>query len=296
MRQHAVYRIQLKDRIGLPQTIERLSPEGYFLQPMISPKGDSVVFWGKEEAATGFNIWRTDLDNPMPVRLTDMQAVCGHPFWSSEANHIVFFSTSGVSGETEWRMADQFNLDRPPRNIWIMARNGKCRVRLTDGPHVDERPCISPDGKCVVFVSDRSGNMNLWSVSTDTGRLTQVTKHDGLDYRPIFSPDGRHLAFFTTNNPQGIHDLCVMAWPDGELRLPVRPGSFKWIHGPFWLADGKSLLIHGVTAQEENCALWVLDVDDGSVQRIELPGIPAYGHGTIDANESLLVFDSQHVL
>ena len=52
MSQHAVYRIQLKDRIGLPQTIERLSPEGYFLQPMISPKGDSVVFWGKEEVST----------------------------------------------------------------------------------------------------------------------------------------------------------------------------------------------------------------------------------------------------
>lgn len=76
----AIYKIQIKGRVGLPETAEMLSPEGFFLQPMLNNRGDSVVYWGKKKGETGFNIWRTDLDGKMPVKLTDMQAVSGHPF------------------------------------------------------------------------------------------------------------------------------------------------------------------------------------------------------------------------
>ena len=86
----------------------------------------------------------------------------------------------GVSAETEWSMKNQFALDRSPRNIWIMGSDGEDRKKLTDGPHVDERPCISPDGEHVVFVSNRSGSMNLWAVSTDTGAL-ELADPDELD-------------------------------------------------------------------------------------------------------------------
>ena len=44
MEELGVYRIQLDGRIGLPATIKKLSPEGYFFQPMIDNDGDRVVF------------------------------------------------------------------------------------------------------------------------------------------------------------------------------------------------------------------------------------------------------------
>jgi hypothetical protein len=292
MQQLAVYRIGIKDRIGLPETIEKLSPDGYFLQPMIDRAGDKVVFWGRQEDEVGYNIWRWDSASQRPVALTTMSAVSGHPFWSVDAKHIVFFSTFGLSSETEWSMENQFELNRSPRNIWIMESNGDGCRKLTEGPHVDERPCISPDGECVVFVSDRSGSMNLWSVSVGTGKLEQMTRHDGMDYRPVFSPDGSSLAFFTTNNAQGMHDLCIMGWPDGEPDFPLPPGRFTWAHGPFWLADGESLLFHGVPVGESHCAIWVLHLHDRLIERIELPGVPSYAHGSLDADESILAFDS----
>jgi len=288
----AVYKIQIKGRVGLPETAEMLSPEGFFLQPMLNSRGDSVVYWGKKKGETGFNIWRTDLDGKMPVKLTDMQAVSGQPFWTSDGKNILFFSTFGMSPETEWNASEQFKIKRSPRNIWIMGKDGKDRRKLTDGPHVDERPCITPDGKSVVFVSNRSGHLNLWSVSMDTGSLKQVTKHNGLDYRPVFSPDGKYLAFFTTsNNKVRRHDLCIMTWPDGEASFPAGPGVFKWIHGPFWLADSKSILIHAGTTKIKS-SLWILDLGDKHTEQLVLPGIPFYGHGSLNADESLLVFDS----
>jgi len=293
MEHHSVYRVRLEGRMGLPETIEKLSPEGYFLQPMVSRDGTEAVFWGREAGETGFNIWKWHCAAERPVKLTNMEAVSGHPFWSADDRQIVFFSTWGLSRETEWRMADQFNLDRSPRNIWIMGEGGEDPARLTEGPHIDERPCISPDGKHVVFVSNRSGRMNLWSVSTRTRRLTQLTDHGGLDYRPVFSADGGRLAFFSTNNPQGIHDLCVMAWPDGDFTFPLAEGTFKWVHGPFWLSDGESLIVHGVRKGEKDCAIWTVNLDSQRIERVELPGVSSWGHGTLDASESVLVFDSR---
>ena len=296
MTHNSVYTIQLKGLTGLPETIRKLSPEGYFFQAMLDNNGDSVLFWGSQPGEVGYNVWRCDLPDQKLTKLTNMRAVTGHPFWSSDSKQIVYFSTVGVSAETKWRMEENFTLGRASRNLWIMDADGGNQRKITAGSHVDERPCISPDGKTVVFVSDRSGKLNLWAVNTSTGELRQLTKHNGFDYRPVFSPDGSQLAFFTTNSPSGIHDLCIMNWPGGETIFPVRPGTFQWIHGPFWCADGKSILIHGPAANEKMYALWILNLSDGHIDRIKLPAIPAYAHGSLNADRSMLIFDSGYIL
>ena len=318
-------------------TIRRLSPDGYFIQPMINRAGDSIVFWGRARGETGFNIWRHDgalrgndavgcspvevgrgvstappgiarepgnggLGTARPTgatasfqlrKLTDDRAVNGHPFWSAAAQHIVYFSTRGASAQTEWRMADQFKLGRASRNIWIMDRTGQNRRQLTTGAFVDERPCLSPDGQTVVFVSNRSGAMNLWSVDVATGKLRQLFHHAGLDYRPIFSPTGDRLAFFSTNNPDQSRNLCIMNWPDGLVHFPVPRGHFEWVHGPFWLADGQTLLIHAYPLGKPlHCGIWRFRLPDQHLERVIVPGVGDYAHGTIDDRQTVLAFDS----
>ena len=57
-----------------------------------------------------------------------------------------------------------------------------------------------------------------------------------------------------------------MDWPNGERRYPIPPGLFRWVHGPFWRADGKSIMIHAGTVGEGGCSLWILRLGDGSVE------------------------------
>jgi Tol biopolymer transport system component len=291
-RRNAVFSIQLDGLTGLRDTLAQLSPRGYFIQPMLDAAGASVLYWGRGEGEEGFNIWRHDLAERRSVKVTERRGLTGHPFWRADAQGFVCFSNEGVSDEADWSMDNQFEPDRSPRNLWLMARDGSGSRRLTEGAFVDERPCLSPDGQTAVFVSSRSGRLNLWCVSLATGELRQVTRHDGFDYRPVFSPDGKRLAFFTTNSPNGIHDLCIMSWPDGAVSYPVRKGAFKWIHGPFWCADGQSLLIHAVAAGENRYALWLLSLSDGRFDRLVLPGLSAYAHGSLNADRTLLIFDS----
>ena len=281
-----VYTIQLGVTGPVTGTIRQLSPDGYFIHPMINRTGDSVIFWGSELGETGFNIW---LHDGTLKKLTNDRAVTGHPFWSADGQQIVYFHCT----DTTWRMSEQFQLGRSPRNIWLMDRDGQNRRQLTTGAFVDERPCISPDGTTVVFVSNRSGHMNLWCVDVATGKLRQLTRHAGLDYRPIFSPTGDRLAFFTTNNPDQRSDLCIKNWPDGPLQFPVPPRHFEWVHGPFWLADGQTLLIHAYPlGKPMHCGIWRFRLSDQHLERVVVPGVGDYAHGTIDDQQTLLAFDS----
>ena len=322
---------------GVPGTVRRLNPDGYFIQPMINRTGDQVVFWGHEKDEVGFNIWCHDgalsrndavgcslvevgrgvttaplrvarelrkggLETACPTgatasfrlrKLTDDRAVTGHPFWSADSQRIVYFSTLGFPGETDWIMEIEFQSDRSPRNLWIMDPDGTNRRQLTTGAFIDERPCISPDGKTVVFVSNRSGPLKLWQLDLPTGKLQPVTSPGGLDYRPIFSPTGDRLAYFTTNNPRGVQDLCIMDWPNGPTQFPVPPGHFKWIHGPFWLPDGNSLIFHVIAMDRtKNSGLWQFNLTTKELAPFYLPGINDNAHGSTDEKCTILTFDT----
>jgi len=291
----SVYAVDLEDGAGVPGSIIRLSPPGDFFQPMVNRDGSSVVFWGKHKNEAGFNIWRTDLDTKVPVNLTRTNAVSGHPFWSADGETIVFFSTRGLSSETGWSMKTHFDTNRSPRNIWAMQRDGSRLRQLTRGDFADDRPCISPDGKHVVFVSNRGGGpfLSLWSVAMDTLELRRVTDGSQLAYRPIFSPSGDRLAFFTGTKRLNSHRLAFMNWEDREISHPLPADAFKWVHGPFWLGDGRSILLHGIGKAERKAALWRVDLQSHRITKVTVPGFKVYAHGTVDTARSLLVFDSR---
>ncbi len=64
---------------------------------------------------------------------------------------------------------------------------------LTVGDAQDRQPVYSPDGSRVLFSSNRSGNLDLWTVSPETLELTQVTDDSAQDWDPAYTPDGRNI-------------------------------------------------------------------------------------------------------
>lgn len=295
-RRHYIYVIGLKDRAGVPGTLRRICPGGYHIQPMMDGAGELVTFWGTDHREPGFHVWTATTDGRTLTRLTEGPTVNGHPFWAKDDRRIVYVSTAGASDASDWQMARQFDLDQPASNIWIMDRDGGNRQRVTEGPYIDARPCVSPDGKEIVFVSTRSGALNLWCISLNDGRLWQVSDHPGLDYRPVFSPDGAALAYFTGQAPRGKHLLVVRPWPEGDPRVIGDERCMSWVHGPFWSADGKTILVHGVSPETEACRLWLVDVETGEVEMLKIPDLLMYAHGSWDRNETVLTFDSRSLI
>ncbi|HEX9106652.1 MAG TPA: hypothetical protein VF832_05485, partial [Longimicrobiales bacterium] len=79
-------------------------------------------------------------------------------------------------------------------DLYLLPIEGGQARPLTSGLAYDAQPRFSPDGKRVVFVSDRSGGDNLWTMTLDGRDTLQVTKgNDNLYMSPAWTPDGRYI-------------------------------------------------------------------------------------------------------
>jgi Tol biopolymer transport system component len=96
---------------------------------------------------------------------------------------------------------------------------------LTHGTSQDRDPSWTPDGRFVLFSSDRGGTFQIYAIEVTTGEIKQVTHRYGGAFWPIADPRGRFL-FFLDNNERG-YDLVRADWrpeewwtPDPSLWLP----------------------------------------------------------------------------
>ncbi len=178
------------------------------------------------------------------------------PVWSPNGRRIAFVSLRDTpTGKWGLGPGSIYLLDFDP----IAGRPGKV-VRLTDGGGDDNWPTWSPDGKKIAFMSDRSGNWDIWIINVDGSGLTQVTHHPGEDEFPDWSPDGKKIAF--TSKRGGNRDIWVMN-VDGSnpVNLTNMPGRDRY---PMWSPDGKMIAFN--TKRDGNQEIYVMNAD-GSNQR-----------------------------
>src|SRR5688572_18059931 len=79
-------------------------------------------------------------------------------------------------------------------DLYTLPIGGGKATRLTSGFAYDAQPRWSPDGKRIVYLSDRSGGDNLWIMSADGRDTVQLTKGNDTQYiSPEWTPDGKYI-------------------------------------------------------------------------------------------------------
>jgi eukaryotic-like serine/threonine-protein kinase len=137
------------------------------------------------------------------------------PIWSSNGERVTFTGPAGlmwapVDGSappellvphpgfvvaTSWNAAtgDLAYYDHRSFEIWIRSANGKTR-RFLGGPGRKRSGRFSPDGKWMAFVSDETGEYQVYVTTyPGPGPTVAVSTRGGLS--PIWSADGRELFF-----------------------------------------------------------------------------------------------------
>jgi Tol biopolymer transport system component len=122
-------------------------------------------------------------------------------------------------------------------SLWIRDSDGHGPRQLTASSNNDFQPVVAPDGRTIVFVSDRSGKRNLWRIDEDGGGLKQLTRGDS-DVRPQISPDGKWVVYVSPSARAGRTTLWKIRLEGGEpVDLSQRRGlrSAGYFYG--WAAD-----------------------------------------------------------
>lgn len=86
--------------------------------------------------------------------------------------------------------------------IWTAPIQGGAPSRLTWTEKKDRTPRWSPDGKWLLFESNRSGDMQLWAMPVGGGEPRQLTRISTGVASPTWSPDGKKIAFVSTIYPE----------------------------------------------------------------------------------------------
>ena len=80
-------------------------------------------------------------------------------------------------------------------DIYVANRKGKIKKRLTNTPGYDAEAVVSPKGDKILFTSDRSGDLELWTMNLDGSDQKQITNALGYDGGAFFSADGTKIVY-----------------------------------------------------------------------------------------------------
>jgi dipeptidyl aminopeptidase/acylaminoacyl peptidase len=101
----------------------------------------------------------------------------------------VYEDARGVAWMPDGRLAFESS-----GKIWITRQDGSELRELSQGVGNDRDPSVSPDGRSIVFVSDRSGNPRIWRMDIEGGNLKPLTNGQDDEW-PALSPDGKWVLY-----------------------------------------------------------------------------------------------------
>jgi beta-lactamase regulating signal transducer with metallopeptidase domain/Tol biopolymer transport system component len=152
------------------------------------------------------------------------------------------------------------------RDIYLLATDGSGEATLVEHPADDWAPFWAPDGKRIVFVSDRTGSEGLWLLDLDDGKAkgapTLVKEMGSNTWPKGFTPDGSF--YYGIGTPSFDIYSATLDFKAGKLLAPPTKVSLRFEgsnYAPFWSPDGKYLAY--ASQRNSGRVLVIRDVESG---------------------------------
>ena len=147
-------------------------------------------------------------------------------------------------------------------NFYVVSEGKNERVRkITSWTFGGYDLSLTPEGS-LLYVSQSSGNMDLWVMDRDGQKERQLTFDPGSDRSPTASPDGRYIVF--CSNREGSFNVWRMD-SDGRNLKQLTDGSDA--NNPHCSPDSKWVIYSG-SDRSGTTALWRVPMEGGDPERL----------------------------
>jgi TolB protein len=220
-----------------------------------------------------WQIWVADPDLSHQQQITSGPSNSGFPTWSPDGTRIAFQSD---------RTDPDPNDDVEIQDIFTMRSDGSDLQKITDTIGDNEKPDWSPDGRWLIFVSDRADyptSLGLYRIRSDgSGGLTRLTHLPaGSEWQELarYSPDGKWIEYTeyrlpspTNPDPYTDESALIIARADGSDPRRITPWSISAADAD-WSPDGRRLVFAPRLARDEYVqSVMVVDVDGRHLQEL----------------------------
>jgi Tol biopolymer transport system component len=261
----------------------RRAGEGYF-----SADGKRMIFQSEREAANPFyQIYLLEFESGDIRRLSDGTGKTTCAWLLPDNKSFLYASTHedrGSAARQEAELKDRA-AGTQKRYAWDYDENydlflgsldGKAPVNLTKVRGYDAEGSVSPDGKWIVFASNRhaygepleaaaqerferqkSWLMDIYVMSVDGSQTKRLTDVPGYDGGPFFSADGKRICWRRFNEEEDKAEIWTMN-PDGSDQQQItKLGAMSW--APFFHPSGQYLIFGTNRHGFDNFELYMVD-------------------------------------
>jgi len=182
------------------------------LSPSVSPDGKSIVCVTNGDGTTNLVLLNADGSGLRPLTSYSQGEQVYDPCWTPSGDRIVFDYSIKDGRDIAWIRPDGTDLQF-----------------LVDGPDDSRSAAFTPDGRKILFSSDRTGISNLYALDLASRKIDQVTNVVGGAFTPSTNSKGeivyslytsRGFKLYEMNNPEPL--------PEGDIHYvsgDLFPGS-----------------------------------------------------------------------
>ena len=167
-------------------------------------------------------------------------------------------------------------VDGDSRHLYVYDLESREMKQITSGQYQEGGGTWSPDGKSIVFVSNREGDSDdghrtdLWLVGSDNAEvdapLVRLTDNPQPKFSPAFSPDGEHIAYLTAEDGvYGVYRISVIPADGGETRV-LTADLDRWVSSFEYSKDGEWIYFTYYDSGAMDLAR--VKVSDGSIENL----------------------------
>lgn len=216
--------------------------EGYF-----SGDAMSIIFQAQPKDYPFYQIYVQPLGSREALRVSTGRGRTTCAYFHPDGKRILFASShsdpnlSQTEDEERKKQDEDAKAGRHRRYEWIFDSHMDLYEANLDGSDLrpltreagyDAEGSYSPDGKRIVFCSDRDGDPDLYIMDADGKNVRQLTTASGYDGGPFFSPDGQRVIFRSDRKKEGFLQIYVIDADGKNERALTDNVGVNW--APYW--------------------------------------------------------------